>query len=793
MHRSTRRVRLLAAALAWHLCLLACAAAAQPDALPGTELLTVSGDLAAQMRAGIDKFVTRATEESPANRAAHWQRDYSSPAAYEASVAPNRARFCRIIGLADERLPCRHLELVATTESPALLAENETYRVLAVRWPVLPGVYGEGLLLQPNLPPLARIVAIPDADHTPEMLAGLSAGIPPEEQFARRLAELGCLVVVPTLIDRQDTWSGTPAIAMTNQTHREWIYRQAFEFGRHIIGYEVQKILSAVDWFASQNNSAAAPMGVAGYGEGGLLAFYAAAADTRIDAALVSGYFQPRQQLWNEPLYRNVWGLLDEFGDAEIASLIAPRRLVVEHSLGPNVPSPPMPLAGRRAVAAPGVLQSPALEGSLHEMLRARSLLQQLPDLLPTLKIIIGDAGEAIGPGSPAAIAAFCQRLGLPDAACAAAGSASPAQPPAFGKLTNAQLPDASERQQRQVRQLVDYTQSLIVRSETDRVNFWKAAASVTPDNWQQAFRPYKDYLWDEVLGRFPPATLPVHPRTRKIHDEPAFVGYEVMLDVWPDVFCWGILLVPRDIAPDERRPVVVCQHGLEGQPADVITRDEHDPAFASYKGFAAQLAERGFVTYCPHNFYRGGNEFRQLQRKLYPLKKTMFSVILAQHERHLDWLAALPFVDAGRIGFYGLSYGGFTAIRVPPLLDRYALSIHSAEFNDMVRKKVSIDHPYSYPFHNTYEVFEFNLASTFGYGEMASLMAPRPYMVERGHSDGVGPDEWVASEYAKVRRHYARLGMPERTEIEYFSGPHTIHGVGTFRFLHRHLDWPDK
>jgi hypothetical protein len=65
--------------------------------------------------------------------------------------------------------------------------------------------------------------------------------------------------------------------------------------------------------------------------------------------------------------------------------------------------------------------------------------------------------------------------------------------------------------------------------------------------------------------------------------------------------------------------------------------------------------------------------------------------------------------------------------------------------------------------------------------------------MVERGHSDGVGADEWVSYEYAKVRRLYTRLGVPERTAIEYFDGPHTINGAGTFDFLHRHLNWPQR
>ena len=112
---------------------------------------------------------------------------------------------------------------------------------------------------------------------------------------------------------------------MTDQTHREWIYRQAFHMGRHIIGYEVQKVLAAVDWFKRQSSEAR--VGVAGYGEGGLIAFYAAALDTRIDAALVSGYFDSRQGVWSEPIYRNVWALLTQFGDAEVATLIAPRGL----------------------------------------------------------------------------------------------------------------------------------------------------------------------------------------------------------------------------------------------------------------------------------------------------------------------------------------------------------------------------------------------------------------------------------------------------------------------------------
>lgn len=73
----------------------------------------------------------------------------------------------------------------------------------------------------------------------------------------------------------------------------------------------------------------------------------------------------------------------------------------------------------------------------------------------------------------------------------------------------------------------------------------------------------------------------------------------------------------------------------------------------------------------------------------------------------------------------------------------------------------------------------------------MAALIAPRPFMVERGHYDGVGTDGWVAFEFAKVRRHYDAIGLTESCSIEYFNGAHTINAKGTFEFLDRHLRRP--
>src|SRR5690606_28869908 len=97
----------------------------------------------------------------------------------------------------------------------------------------------------------------------------------------------------------------------------------------------------------------------------------------RIEVALVSGYFSGRKSLWEEPIYRNVFGLLKEFGDAEIARLIVPRKLIVEYAKAPEVQGPPAPLPGAArlgASAAPGAIITPEFETVEKEVNRAKQL-----------------------------------------------------------------------------------------------------------------------------------------------------------------------------------------------------------------------------------------------------------------------------------------------------------------------------------------------------------------------------------------------------------------------------------
>ncbi len=209
------------------------------------------------------------------------------------------------------------------------------------------------------------------------------------------------------------------------------------------------------------------------------------------------------------------------------------------------------------------------------------------------------------------------------------------------------------------------------------------------------------------------------------------------------------------------------------------------------YHQFAVRLAEQGFITFAPQNLYIFGDRFRTLQRKANPLKKTLFSVIVPQHQQITDWLKSLPYVDPARIAFYGLSYGGKSAMRIPPLVKNYCLSICSADFNEWVWKNASTQEPLQLRLDARVRDLRVRPGQHVQLRRDGRPDRPRPFMVERGHFDGVAPDEAVAYEFAKVFHLYdAKLGIGDRCAIEFFVGPHTINGKGTFAFLHKHLKW---
>lgn len=772
--------------------LAAISSGADKDAsvLPGTQALTWSDEdpsvrIMDGAHAFVDRKIAEAAAKTPALPLAEGARDEA--------IARSRAALARKLGVVDPRespaMEFFSADPVSFEGEPAgsKVADGPGFSVHAVRWPVLPGFRAEGLYVNPAaegdaLPAPPLMVLLPDADDSPEDLLGMTNRLEPKEQIGLRFALAGFRLLIPALLDRGEYRPDTgdeaavAAIARTRQSRREWIYRQAFQMGRHPLGYDIQTLLAGVDWFEA--SFPGNPVRAAGHGEGGRAALYAAALDTRIDGAFVSGAFAPRDAAWAEPIHRNLFGLLPEHGDASVAALISPRVLLVEHTDFPGVSD------------QKGELVTPPFSEVEREWGR---VAEALGGFGAPPSFFLTEAHDGARGDFPS-VAGFLQATGL-------ARSIDRTAP--LGLVVDLRPGfDSEARQARLLAGLESHVQRLVDGSESVRDEFFFYAAepalrrgswstlpehpTLDPKNFIARGEEWRRRFEEELIGVFDEELAPPNPRTRKLKETAKWTMWEVGLDVYPEFEAWGVLLMPKGIPAGEKRAVVVCQHGRNGLPRDCI-----DAGKTAYNDFAATLADRGYITYAPHNLYRGEDRYRWLDRKANLVGASLFSFLAASHRQHLAWLHSLAEVDPTRIAFYGLSYGGESAMRLPAMIPDYALSICSGDFNQWTRKVADPDFPGTFMQSVEWEMPYWNLGQTYDYAEMAALIFPRPFFVERGRHDRVSTDSWVAHEYAEAAHLYARFGLSDRIGIEFFHGGHSIHLRGSLEFLERHLGKP--
>ncbi|GHU15897.1 hypothetical protein FACS1894163_04180 [Spirochaetia bacterium] len=685
----------------------------------------------------ITEYLIRKNAESIKHREAHWNRNFSNPVAYNKSVEKNRKRFRFITGIRDDRVSFESPELCGTLNTSACWAETSAHKIYTIRWPVFEDFWAEGLFLEPIVPEKTEpaIIHVPHSGTSPEQLLGLEHC---ESDPFFVWPQPGQRMIIPALIDRtckkrlHVPWNDK--ICLTN---REYIYRAAFQLGRHIIGYEVQEVLALVDWLKKDG----AGVCLRGHGEGGLIAFYAAAADTRIDEVLVADYFNNRDRLCDEPIDHNVFGLLDQFGDAEIAGLVFPRTITIVQYNAPELTLTP-DMGG-----APGHLTKPEPAVVKAEIERAKKLTEKLniPNWITYREIPKGSDTAA-------------PRINI-----------------------NGKVPVPSERIKRLVRGMERHNQTLLDKSVLTRKEFWNKLDETSLETIEKTIEWYRDYFMNESVGKFDDPYVDPNVRTRLFVEDEKWTAYEVELDVFDGLSAYGILMIPKDMKEGEKRPVIVCQHGLEREAKSHIKG-------CNYPGetiFTSELCERGYICFAPQGIFTLAHRFRFTQRLANPLGKNMFSIMAAQHQQIVNWLQSLPIVKKDKIGLYGVSYGGTTVMEVTPFVKEYALGICSANFNYWNYDCANILLDRSYIFNEHYEIFHFDLANTFDHSDMARLIAPRTFMVERGHLDGVASSEYVGFEFGKVRYYYDHcLKMPDRAEIKWIDGGHTVYVDKTAPFL---------
>ena len=696
-------------------------------ALPGTALFELPANLFEVQQRQIQDYFLRQIAATPARRDELWKD-------YPGNVAERRRRLAAMLGSVDVEAPAAQF---------SLLAAWSDLRIEELRAPVEGGHTAHAVVLTPSGGAARKpaLVVIGPEDQTAERFAGIEEGRTPEPWLVSLLAR-DVIVCLPVMVERIADHPLSARLRASERfplkDRRHILHRLGFVTGRTLTGLEADQVRALVGALAARADVDAERIGVVGRGQGGMTALFAAALDERIRLAGISGSFSAREECWREPVDRMIYGQLLEFGDAELAALVAPRPLLLDTAAGTV------------------------------EFERARRYFDR-QNASEKLRFIAGAFEE---------LAAECARLlGASEAA------ATPFELP--GRLPAVEI---QERRNRHFESLLNFLRRRIEASEEVRRRRWNLAG--TPREARQAKAAALVEELRRLVGETPADATPLNPRTRLIKVTDRYVAFDVMLDVVQGLEAYGQLLVPRNAAG--RLPAVVAQHGLGGRPKDVTLQGDNPDNI--YHGFGARLAEAGYVVFAPYVTVPipQAELINPLVRQAAALGRMRTSIEVAKLRRIVDFLESLEFVDRDRIGYYGLSYGGYSAIWMAPLEPRLRATIVSGHFNDWREKITNELERTSYLFHVDEDFFNWDVLNRFSHVELLAALFPRAAMVEYALRDGTTFPAWHERAWSEMARIARAWEAEERFVRDRFEGRHEIHGVGALEFLDRWLR-PEK
>ena len=224
------------------------------------------------------------------------------------------------------------------------------------------------------------------------------------------------------------------------------------------------------------------------------------------------------------------------------------------------------------------------------------------------------------------------------------------------------------------------------------------------------------------------------------------------------------LVLALPDPPPTAPAPAVVCIHGHGG--------DRHSPydAGSIYKGFGQALTRQGFVTIATDVG----------QHAAYEADTTLMGERLNDLMRCVDYLAAHPLVDPGRIGCAGLSLGGEMALWLGAMDLRIQATISAGFLTFMDQME-----------HNHCMCWKFDgLRDLADFPDLYGLIAPRALQCQNGRAE---PETMFTVPLARralaeVQPVYAAFGREDRLELDVHGGGHEIDLLPLTTFLRTHL-----
>lgn len=178
-----------------------------------------------------------------------------------------------------------------------------------------------------------------------------------------------------------------------------------------------------------------------------------------------------------------------------------------------------------------------------------------------------------------------------------------------------------------------------------------------------------------KLLGPFPRPTQ-LNSEVVEEVDCGSYVRQKVYYDVEEGDRVPAYICLPKNLI--EPAPVVYCHHQHNGE-FDMGKSEVVGLAGNPDQAYAAELAERGYVTFSPDAICfeerEGAGQWYELSTRLVQ-GKTLMAKVLHDIRVGIDYLETRNEVDSSKLGFIGHSYGGRMALWAPAFDERIRAAV---------------------------------------------------------------------------------------------------------------------
>ena len=319
----------------------------------------------------------------------------------------------------------------------------------------------------------------------------------------------------------------------------------------------------------------------------------------------------------------------------------------------------------------------------------------------------------------------------------------------------------------------------------------FRATTAKQAEAWQKKLRA----KIAELIGGFPKQRTKLNPQTLEVKQFDTYTREKFVMETQPGMFLLGYLLTPKQgRAP---HPVMICVPGHGRGADDIVGIDDKGRERTNKEGyqhdFAIQAVEHGMAAVAiePIGFgcrrdpanQKGGLGKSSCQPNAGAallFGETMIGWRVYDVMRTIDWIETRRDLNAKRVGCMGISGGGTCTTFSAALEPRIKCAFISGYLNTFRDSILSIAHCM-----DNYVPGILNWAEMY---DVAGLISPRALFAESGDRDNIFPVQASRDSFARVKKVYQAMAVPEMVGHEVFSGEHSFHGVNGLSFMAKHI-----